>query len=102
VEVTERTSAAHQTATLSKKDESLNEASSELEMSEAELSLAVLEFDRDLDLDQSPSLNCLSSLDELVDILGIREGASLNQYQYTDASELLYRNTFNSEDRWPI
>jgi hypothetical protein len=78
------------------------QTSTELNMSEAELSLAVLEFDRDLDLSQASTLNCLSSLDELVDILGIRGEASLDQYQYTDASEPLYRNTFTSEDRWPI
>jgi hypothetical protein len=69
-------------------------------MSEADLSLAVSEFDRDLD--QPLALNCLSTLDELVDILGIREAASLDQYQYTDLCSPPYRNTFTTEDRWPI
>lgn len=98
MEVTESVCTTRQLATHLKNVEL--KTSTELNMSEADLSLAVLEFDRDLD--QPLALNCLSSLDELVDILGIREAASLDHYQYTDAIEPPYRNTFNTEDRWPI
>jgi len=100
VEVTGRVCTNRQTAKHLKNE--LVKKSTELNMSEADPSLAVLEFDRDLDLNDLPSsLNCLSSLDELVDILGIRP-VSFDQYKYTDASEPPYRNTFKTEDRWPI
>jgi len=96
VEVTERVCTTCQTANQPNKVDltKLNVMS----MSEAELSLAV--FERDLDL--TSSLNCLSSLDELVDILGIRDEASPDISQFTDIFVPSCRNTFTSEDRWPI
>jgi hypothetical protein len=71
----------------------------EVNMSETELMMSELGGS---DLDLPSSLVGLSSLDELVDILGIKEGAALEQFPFCDLDETLLRHTFDTEDQWPI
>jgi hypothetical protein len=92
---------AHHQTTASSYLESL-EGLAEVNMSETELGVGVkCELGGDLDL---PS--CLgglaSSLDELVDMLGIGAGGPLEQFQFNELDETLLRHTFDIEDRWPI
>lgn len=76
------------------------EGLAEVNMSETELSLVMSELGGDLDLPSN--LVGLTSLDELVDILGIKEGVALEQFPFSDVDERLLLHTFDTEDRWPI
>jgi hypothetical protein len=69
-------------------------------MSETELSRVMCEPDGDFDLPSS--LVGGASLDELVDILGISEGVSLDRFHFNNLDDTLLRHTFDTEDRWPI
>lgn len=77
------------------------EGLAEVNMSETELSLVLSELGGG-DLELPSSLVGLSSLDELVDILGIKEGVALEQFPFHSIDETLLRHTFDTEDRWPI
>lgn len=69
-------------------------------MSEGELSLMMEDFEGDLGLMEEGGIGGLSSLDELVDILGIRESGP--QGRTTSAEMQIWRHTFGTEDKWPI
>jgi hypothetical protein len=71
-------------------------------MSDTELSLmmigGVVDLEGSADLGLEEVGGCLSSYDELVEILGIREG----EPQTPVAQVQTWRHTFDTEDKWPI
>jgi hypothetical protein len=67
-------------------------------MSETELNLHMCE---DLGLPQN--LSDLTTVDELVEILGIKPwDSSVDQFSIDSAADPQYNCTFNTEDEWPI
>lgn len=72
-------------------------------MSDMDLSslMTVEELGTDLGLEVVGGYEGLSSLDEIVDILGIGEGGALDQTACV-AEEGTWRHTFSTEDKWPI